>query len=110
MGKRHLFDIMLGTSGGTTSILWTTVFYVLCIELVLVGLLCLPMPTWVRRPFLNLIAGGALDGCIGVMKWVFGIIFVLFCDAIRQTMSGKDLVQQGRGGENFAAFKDNQAK
>merc|ERR1711934_386574 len=60
-----------------------------------------------RRPVLNIIQSGALDSIITPMKWVFGIIFVLFCDAIRQTMSRADVKQ---GQDNFAAFKDNQAK
>ena len=98
---------MAGTDTG--SILWQGIFGVLCIELFLVALLCVPMPMLIRKPILRLLGSGALDSCATALKWVFGIILVFFFDAVRRSMALADLHDKGTT-DNLAVRKDNEAK
>merc|ERR1712216_481196 len=89
------------------SVEWSVI--VMCAELFFVGLLCIPMPTWMRKPLLRLIASGSLDAVATGLKWVFGFIVILFLDSIRQTTNGIDR-QDSTNQASFATMRDNQAK
>jgi len=87
------------------------VFVVLCVELFFISLLCVPMPSWLKRPILKLISSGALDSVVHLLKWIFGIILVLFFDALRQTYTGISRKEEGKHAQdNYMALKDDRAK
>jgi len=93
----------------TGSILWQGIFVVLCSELFLVALLCIPMPIFIRRPILRLLGSGALDSLATALKWVFGIILCLFLDAVRRSMA-LAANHESSMSDNLAVLKDNEAK
>ena len=97
--------------GGTGSILWQGIFVVLMVELGLIAIICIPMPNFVKKPILDLIRGGYLDSVIMPLKWLFGLVLVLFLDAARRSMSSAELYKDSKGsGDSFAVMKDMEAK
>merc|ERR1711966_636721 len=82
-----------------------------CIEIFLVLLFCLPLPSMIKAPLLRFIASGALDGVAHFLRWVFGLIFILFGDAVRRVIFYKDLKSIHKDeGANYMALKDDRMK
>ena len=100
---------MIGADTG--SILTTAIFYLLCGEIFLVALLCVPMPSFLKRPLLKAMGSGAFDAAVTPMKWLFGLILVFFVDAVRRMLALQEMVHNNRMmGDNIAVLKDNEAK
>ncbi|KAG2204195.1 hypothetical protein INT46_006079 [Mucor plumbeus] len=67
------------------TIYYTTVFFILVLEMISFGILVFPFPSYWRRAMLKFVSSSPLIAkAIRTLKIVFGFIFVLFIDAVNR--------------------------
>ncbi|CAO0792729.1 unnamed protein product [Mucor circinelloides] len=67
------------------TIYYTTVFFILVLEMISFGILVFPFPSRWRRAMLKFVSGSPMVAkAVRILKIVFGFIFVLFIDAVNR--------------------------
>ncbi|KAI8645487.1 B-cell receptor-associated protein 31-like-domain-containing protein [Parasitella parasitica] len=67
------------------TIYYTTVFFILVLEMISFGVLVFPLPSrWRRAMFRFVSSSPSVAKAVGILKIVFGFIFVLFIDAVNR--------------------------